>query len=86
MNLNPGHWHAKYISKINYKRRCDLEGINNGMTIMDIELKKSFRLINLYRSFNPTNGLSAKNNFINQLRLIENASSNLNGRNSNNSW
>ena len=50
------------------------------MTIIDIELTKSFRLINLYRSFNPTNGLSAKNNFINQLCVIENASSNLNGR------
>ena len=38
---------ATYIkSTINYKRRCDLEGINNGMTIIDIELTKSFRLIN----------------------------------------
>ena len=45
---------ATYIkSLINYKRRTDLEGKNNGMTILDIELSKSFRLINLYRCFNP---------------------------------
>ena len=46
-------------STINYKRRCNLEGINNGMTIIDIELTKSFRLINLYRSINPTNVLNS---------------------------
>ena len=58
---------ATYIkSTINYKRRADLEGLNNGMTIIDMELTKSFRLINIYRCFNPTNGLSAKKNFTSQ--------------------
>ena len=50
------------------------------MTIIDMELTKSFRLINFYRCFNPTNGLSAKNNFINQLCVIQNAATNLDGR------
>ena len=72
---------ATYIkSTINYKRRADLEGLNNGMTIIDMELTKSFRLINIYRCFNPTNGLSAKKNFTNQLCIIENAATNLDGR------
>ena len=59
---------ATYIkSTINYKRRADLKGVNNGVTIIDMELTKSFRLINLYRSFNPRNGLSLRtlNNKIN---------------------
>ena len=44
---------ATYIkSTINYKRRADLEGINNGMTIIEIKLTKSFRLINIKKMNN----------------------------------
>ena len=43
---------------IDYVRRADLELRNNGMIILDIKMKSKYRLINLYRSFNPTDGSS----------------------------
>ena len=45
---------------INYVRRADLELRNNGMIILDINMKSKYRLINLYRSFNPTDGSSQR--------------------------
>ena len=53
-------FNPRMLVAINYKRRADLEGKNNGMTILDIELTKSFRLININRCFNSTNGKQQK--------------------------
>ena len=52
---------------IDYVRRADLELRNNGMIILDIKMKSKYRLINLYRSFNPTDGSSQRDFFVNQL-------------------
>ena len=43
---------------INYVRRIDLEQRNRGMLIIDINMKHKYRLINVYRSFNPPGGVS----------------------------
>ena len=44
---------------------------NNGMIILDINMKSKYRLINLYRSFNPTDGRSQRDFFVNQLLMIK---------------
>ena len=56
---------------IDYVRRADLELRNNGMIILDINMKSKYRLINLYRSFNPTDGCSQRDFFVNQLQMIK---------------
>ena len=58
---------------INYERRTDLEQRNNGIVILDINVKTKFRLINLYRSFNPTGVRSQREFFVNQLQTIKSA-------------
>ena len=45
---------------------------------MDLNIK--YRLINLYRLFNPSGGISQKDYFINQIRLIKLALHELGGR------
>ena len=64
-----------YINtNIVYDRRKDLEGINNSLIIIDFNAQnKNFRLINLYRVFNPQNGRSAFVNFETQLQKINEA-------------
>ena len=60
-----------YISnKINYKRMKELEGMNSNMVIIDIKCGGSVsRIINLYRSFNPQNNVTAREKFKYQLQL-----------------
>ena len=58
------------ITSIKYKRRNDLEGKNSNLIIIDIEDRKRTRLINIYRSFNPQDGLSPREKFKYQLNLI----------------
>ena len=58
-------------SSIKFTRRADLEGVDNSLVIIDIELSSKYRLINLYRVFNPQNGISQKNYFISQLNKIK---------------
>lgn len=66
-----------YISnKINYIRRTDLEGLNSHLLIMDIKSEKDLRIINIYRTFNPQNGMSPREMFDNQLKLINDAMTN----------
>ena len=60
-------------SNINYERRRDLEGSNNGIIIIDFQTHKQFRLVNLYRVFNPQNGRSPFVNFETQLQKINEA-------------
>ena len=47
--------------------------MDNSLVIIDIELSSKYRLINLYRVFNPQNGISQKNYFISQLNKIKTA-------------
>jgi hypothetical protein len=58
---------------IDYVRMYNLEGSNNGLVIIDIKSSKSYRLINVYRVFNPQNGRTATENFKNQLQIIVNS-------------
>ena len=61
-------------NNISYKRRKDLEGVDSHLVIVDIVCMNKYRIINIYRSFNPQNGKSAKENFCYQLSLIKMAS------------
>ena len=60
-------------NNVKYVRRTDLEGIGNGMVVIDFKSLKDYRLVNLYRVFNPQNGRTPTENFIAQLQLIKNA-------------
>ena len=56
---------------IEYKRQDELEGENSHLIIIDItDNKSTYRLINIYRSFNPQGGISAVDLFKHQLDLI----------------
>ena len=55
---------------LKYKRRVDLEKKNCHLIIIDLELDKTIRIITLYRSFRPTDRLSATELFTKQLDLI----------------
>ena len=68
-------------SNINYERRRDLEGSNNGIIIIDFHSHKQYRLVNLYRVFNPQNGRTQIENFQAQLDIIQNAMSNDSNKN-----
>ena len=52
-------------------RRSDLEGVDSNLIVLDVRGEQNFRLINVYRCFNPTNGMSAKEFFKYQLGLIK---------------
>ena len=63
-----------YINnKIDYQRRQDLEDENNHLVILDINLKKKYRLINIYRTFAPQDNTSPSEKFAVQLDKIQNA-------------
>ena len=47
-------------NEIKCKRRSELEGQSNGIIIIDVDLKKKYRIMNLYRVFNPTDGRSQR--------------------------
>ena len=47
-------------NEIKYRRRPDLEDSNAGLVILDLDLNIKYRLINLYRLFNPLGGISQK--------------------------
>ena len=64
-----------YINKnIKYRRRDDLEETNTHVIIIDLLLSHTIRLISLYRSFRPPDGMSASQFFNKQLTLIEKSS------------
>ena len=63
-----------YISQlISYDRQHNLEGVDSGLIIIDLHLKKEYRLINLYRVFNPVNNMTQREYFKYQLTLIATA-------------
>ena len=43
---------------IEYERRPDLEEMNLGIIIIDLIGHYRYRVINIYRSFNPSNGMT----------------------------
>jgi exonuclease III len=57
-------------SNISYVRRVELEGLNSHLIILDIKAKSNKRIINIYRPFNPPNGLSPLEFFKYQIDLI----------------
>ena len=62
-----------YVSNnLSYVRRNDLETLNMHVMIIDINDCMKTRLINVYRPFNPPNGLSQKEFFESQLQIIKN--------------
>ena len=53
-----------YITKsVSYVRRYNLEGTDSNMIIIDVEGTLNTRLINVYRSFAPQNGISQREKF-----------------------
>ena len=63
-----------YITKsVSYVRRYDLEGTDSNMIIIDVEGTLNTRLINVYRSFAPQNGISQREKFKHQLSLMSTA-------------
>ena len=61
-----------YVSnKTTYNRRTDLEIVNMHVMIIDVNDSNNTRIINVYRPFNPVNGLSQKDFFEAQLALIK---------------
>ena len=65
---------------IDYIRRRDLELCDYGIVIIDVNVSKKYRVINVYRSFNPPNGVTPLAFFERQLQIINQALANLNGR------
>ena len=60
-----------YLSNnMTYKRRHDLEGLNNHLVIIDILDKKHTRLINIYRSFYTQDNVTPRDKFKQQLETI----------------
>ena len=63
-----------YVSKsLSYVRRSDLEGSDSNLIIIDLEGALNTRLVNVYRSFSPQNGISQREKFKYQLSLIKKA-------------
>ena len=61
-----------YVSnKISYLRRTDLEVVNMHLMIIDINDPNKTRIINIYRPFNPVNGMTQKDFFEAQLAIIK---------------
>jgi exonuclease III len=58
---------------INFNRRCELEGQNSHIVIVDLVGIKELRIFNVYRCFNPQNNMSAKELFVYKLNVIKSA-------------
>ena len=59
-------------SGLKYVRRQDLEGINSHIIVIDVKSDKNFRIITLYRPFNPL-GTNPRAFFQSQLDILNNA-------------
>jgi hypothetical protein len=65
---------AIYVkNSITYKRRLDLERENLHVIILDVEVSPPVRIITIYRTFNPQSGNTPRDNFREQLNIINNA-------------
>ena len=56
---------------INYIRQNELEGLNNGLVIIDVQLQTPVQIICLYRIFNPPGNFTQHSYFTSQLQLIK---------------
>ena len=65
---------------INYERRIDLEGIDSHLVIIDVNLSKKYRIVNIYRTFNPPTNETQLEHFERQLDTIRNAITSLENR------
>ena len=68
-------------NNIDYTRRDDLETEDTSVIIIDINAGFKYRIINVYRQFNPPNNQNQSEHFAAQLHIIKNSLENLNGRN-----
>ena len=60
-----------YINnQIPYQRRTDLEKLDCGIIIIDLNLSKRFRIIGLYRTFTPNNNVTKFEYFKKQMDII----------------
>ena len=67
-------------NNINYTRRQDLEGEDNCIIVFDLKVENNYRLINVYRTFNPPANRTLKEKFtlqMNQIHLALNENPNL---------
>ena len=67
-------------NNIDYTRRNDLEDEDLGLMVIDVNSARNFRIVNVYRQFNPPNNITQKDHFELQLQKINNLCNNLNGR------
>ena len=58
---------------IQYERLYTLEDLNSGVVMINIFGKTEYRIINIYRSFNPPNNLTPKQFFEKLMNLIRSA-------------
>ena len=58
---------------LEYQRRTDLEVTNMGIVVIDLLGCNQYRLVNIYRSFNPSNGMTPMRFFDDQLSIIKRA-------------
>ena len=65
---------------IEYERREELEGKNLGIVVIDVNVDSTYRIVNVYRQFNPPNNLSQREHFSLQLKAIEIIQRSLNGK------
>ena len=63
-----------YINNtITYQRRSDLEKMDCGIIIVDVNLPEEYRIICLYRVFSPNNQTTQYDYFKNQMEIIANS-------------
>ena len=60
-------------NNVDYKRRHDLEESNMGIVIIDLLGPNNYCIVNIYRSFNPANGITPLRFFESQLAIIKRA-------------
>ena len=73
-NSNDKQRLGMYIKNgVDYSRKDELEGLGNGLIIVDVKLHTTIRIIGLYRIFNPPGNVTQRGYFTAQLQLVKNA-------------
>ena len=55
-------------NRIKFHRRIELEGANSGLVLLDLNHECQYKIINVYRVFNPPGGQTQYQYFLNQLK------------------
>ena len=79
-NTNKNRCAIVIKNNIEYVRRKELEELDNGVVIIDINVGIPYRLICIYRMFNSPNNFTQTEYFKIQLNIIKRSTQNLNGR------